>query len=266
MRSSLLIFCSILIISLSCKSKSDSKDSDSKVGIAREYYEDGALKSETESVDGKANGLMKTFDRSGNLKSVYTFKDGIRQGPAVSYYSTGELEMKMFYKDGLREGTTLWYYKTGKLFREIPYKKGKIEGIRKSYYQDGKLMAEAPYFDGYPGLGLKEYNKRGGLINNNTKIIIRKIDRAAQEKRIILELSLTETHPEISFFHGDLVDNKFLSQALWPLPYENGKAKYIVSVPSSGVLKENFTFSASYQTRNSNIMVLSKKYYLSVGQ
>jgi hypothetical protein len=250
----------------SCKTKKDSGDSDSKPSIAREYHENGAVKTETESVGGKANGLMKTFDISGNLKSVYTFKDGIRQGPAVSYFPTGELEMKMYYNIGHREGTTLWYYKSGKLFREVPYKTGKIEGIRKSYYEDGTLMSEAPYLGGYPGLGLKEYNKKGKLLTDETKIIIKQINQIERERRVIFELRLSENHPQIAFFQGDLTDGKFLNDQLWPLPYENGVAKYIVSIPSTGVLKDTYTFSVSYQSGLNDIMVLSKKHYLSIVQ
>lgn len=247
----------------SCKSK---KDTGSKPGIAREYYDDGTIKTETESVNGKANGLMKTYDRSGNLNSVYTFKDGIRHGPAVSYYPTGELEMKMYYVDGHREGTTLWYYKSGKLFREVPYKAGKIEGIRKSYYEDGKMMSEAYYSGGYPGLGLKEYNKSGKLMSDGTKILIKQINKLGREGRIIFELRLSENHPGVSFYQGDLTNDQFLNDQLWPLPYENGVAKYIVSIPSSGILNETYTFTASYQSRLNDIMVISQKHHLSIGK
>jgi hypothetical protein len=266
MRNSLYIFCIILMFTCSCKSRSKTGDTTAGKEIAREYYSDGTIKTETESKNGKANGLMKTFDRDGNISSVYTFVDGVREGPAVSYYPSGELETKMYYSKGFREGITLWYYKTGELFREIPYNAGKVNGIKKSYYKDGKLQAEAPHLNGYPGLGLKEYNSKGQLISDPTKIIVKQINQVAQNKRIILEISLSKAHPETSFYQGDLAENKYLCQELWPIANENGKAEYIISIPPSGILKATYTFSASYPTSNSSIMVLSRNYSVSVGR
>jgi antitoxin component YwqK of YwqJK toxin-antitoxin module len=255
----------VIILIIACKSHNTSQNSEVNEGIAKEYYSNGTIKSETESRNGKANGLMKNYNSDGDLISVYTFKDGIRQGPAVSYYPGGELNLKMYYNNGLRDGITLWYYKTGELFREIPYKEGKVDGIKKSYYQDGKLMAEAPYLNDYPGVELKEYNNKGKLLVDNTRIIIKEINHLPAERRITLELRLSELHPGTSFYQGELTENKYLNRELWPLPFEDGKSTYVITVPSSGVLNETYSFSASYQTKSSNIRVVSRKYKISIG-
>jgi hypothetical protein len=260
----LYIFSLLLTIMAACKSNSGGTEKEGKKEVARDYYPDGSIKSETESKGGKANGLMKSFSTDGNLVSVYTFVDGVRQGPAVSYYPGGELEMKMYYNKGQREGTSLWYYKTGELFREIPYREGKVDGIKKSYYKDGKLQAEAPHLKGYPGLGLKEYNIRGELMSDQTKILIKQFNEIKTNRRIILELSLSEPHPETSFYQGDLAEGKYLSEELWPVSVTGGKAEYIISIPATGVLHATYTFTATYPTSNSNFMVISRKYSVSV--
>ena len=260
MRFNIFVFACIVLLAVSCKSDKNAGSSDVKDGVAKEYYPDGMIKSETDSKDGKANGLMKNYDTKGILTTVYTFKDGIRQGPAVEYYTDGKLKLKMFYKDGKRDGVTLWYYKSGKLFRETPYKAGKVEGIKKSYYEDGKLMAEAPYLNDYPGTGLKEYNSKGVLIKDDTRIVIRETNRGASRETITLELSLSESHPGINFYHGEMTNGEYLSGTLWQLPVKDGKSRYSTPIPSKGYKMDPITFIASYETSNSNYRVIAKKY------
>jgi hypothetical protein len=250
----------ILFFILSCKSEKKAKTDDNKTVVIKEYYSNGRIKSETESINGKTNGLMKNYGPDGNLNSVYTYKDTKREGPAVEYYPDGKLRLKMYFKDGQKEGISLWYYKSGKIFREIPYKGGKIEGIKKSFYENGKIMAEAPYLNDYPGTELKEYNSKGILIKDDTYILIKETNRAVAGSLLYLEITLSQSHPGINFFHGELKEGKYLSESIWPLPYENGKSRYTFPLPSRGAKIEPILFIASYQTDNSNYKVITKKY------
>ena len=254
------VIAGILLFILSCKTDKKTQTDVNKPVIVKEYYSNGRIKSETESVNGKANGLMKNYNQDGNLETVYTFKDTKREGPAVEYYPDGKLKLKMFYKDGKREGMTLWYYKSGKLFREIPYKGGKIEGIKKSYYEDGKIMAEAPYYNDNPGIDLKEYTNKGVLIKDDTHIVIKEINRPVAGSSLFLELTLSKSHPGVTFYHGELLEGKYMSEALWPLPYQDGKSRYTMQLPSIGAKIEPIIFIASYQTDNSNYRVITRKY------
>ncbi len=260
MRLNIYFIACLLLFMVSCKTEKNTVKDDDKTGIVKEYYSNGDIKSETESVNGKANGLMKNYGPDGNLVTVYTFRDGKKQGPAVEYYPDGKLKLKMFYKDGQREGTTIWYYKSGKIFREIPYKEGKIEGIKKSYYETGKIMAEAPYLNDFPGIDLKEYNSKGRLLKDETHIVIKATNRVVAGGSLFLELNLSESHPGTSFFHGELIQGKYMSDALWPLPVKDGKARYTIPLPSSGAKMEAIIFIASYQTNNSNYKVIARKY------
>ena len=250
----------ILLFILSCKTDKKVKTDENKPVIFKEYHGNGKIKSETEGVNGKANGLMKIYNPDGNLETVYTYKDGKRQGPAVEYYPDGKLKMKMNYKDDKREGVAIWYYRSGKIFREIPYKGGKVEGIKKSYYENGMIMAEASYLNDYPGIELKEYNSKGILIKDDTHIVIKETNRAVAGSLLYLELSLSQSHPGITFFHGELKEGKYISESIWPLPYENGKSRYTFPLPSKGAKIEPILFIVSYQTDNSNYKVITKKY------
>jgi hypothetical protein len=252
----------VLILAASCKSKTNIPLSEVKVGVAKEYYSDGTLKSETDSKDGKANGLSKNYNKDGVLESVYTFKDAVRQGPGVSYYPTGEVKLKMFYTNGKREGKTLWYYKTGELFRETSYKNGKIEGIVKSYYPNGKIMAEAQYLHEFPGTGLKEYDEKGVLIRDETQIVIKELNTKPINGMIVLELYLNPSRPGTTFFTGNLTDGKYLNETLSPLPFEIGKSRYNLVVPGDNSQPEPLKFVASFQTDKSNYRIITKTYRL----
>jgi hypothetical protein len=260
MRFNIYLIAGIHFFNLSCKTEKKTKTDENKPVIVKEYHSNGKVKSETEGINGKANGLMKNYNLDGNLETVYTYKDGKRQGPAVEYYPDGKLKMKMNYKDDKREGLAIWYYKSGKIFREIPYKGGQVEGIKKSYYEDGKIMAEAPYLNDYPGIDLKEYNSKGVLIKDDTQIVIKETNRSVAGSLLYLELTLSQSHPGITFFHGELKEGKYISESLWPLPYENGKSRYTFPLPSKGAKIEPIIFIAIYQTDNSNFKVITKKY------
>ena len=250
-----LLFISVcLLIVISCNTKKDSGTTG--VDVAKEYYSDGTLKTETESVNAKANGLSKNYNKDGVLESVYTFKDGTRQGPALEYYPSGQLKQKMYYNDGKRDGITIWYYKSGKVFRETPYISGKTEGVVKSYYEDGKIMSEAPYLDGYPSADLKEYNKNGNLIKDDTRIVVKEMNSKPIQGKIMLELSLSESHPGTVFYSGSLTQGKYLNKDLSPIQTENGQARFAYFVASP----EPVHFSAIYQTDNSSYRVITRIY------
>ncbi len=261
MKSISLITAAFCILLISCESKTGKKADDQ---VAREYYSDGVIKSETQVKDTLAHGLRKQYDRDGGLKSVYTFNMGKLDGPAVSYYPNGKLEYKMFYKDGKREGTTLWYYSSGELYRSVPFKNGKINGIKISYYKDGKIMAEAPVKDDLPGLGLKEYTMKGELLNDDTKILVDEDNRLFAENLYILKISLSNPKSGVNFYLGELADGKFIGPYQWQLPEKDGFALYSVRLDKGGFRMETLIITASYKTSKSNYRVISRKYNLAV--
>lgn len=255
----LAVIISILLIS--CESKTGKKSDDQ---VAREYYSDGVIKSETQVKDTLAHGLKKLYDRDGGLKSVYTFNMGKLDGPGVSYYPNGKLEQKMFYKNGKREGTTLWYYSSGELYRSIPYKNGKINGIKISYYKDGKIMAEAPVQNDLPGIGLKEYTMKGDLIIDDTKILVDADNRLFADNLYILNISLSNPKSGVGYYLGELADGKFIGPYQWQMPEKDGFANYTIRLNKGGFRMETLIITASYKTSKANYRVISRKYNLAV--
>jgi len=257
----LFLFSALCLLILSCQTNTDKQIED---GVAREYYADGMIKSETQVSDTLAHGLMKKYDRDGGLMSVYTFNMGKLDGPAVSYYPNKKINLKMFYKDGKREGTTLWYYDTGELYRSIPYKNGRINGIKISYYKNGKIMAEAPVKDDLPGLGLKEYSMNGEILDDDTKIIVNVDNRLFAENVYILNLSLSNPKNGANFYLGELVEGKYIGEYQWQLPAKEGVASYTIKLNKGGFRMETLVITASYKTTKSNYRVISRSYNLAI--
>ncbi len=119
-------------------------------GIRKEYYENGALKSETPYVNGKENGVAKLYYKeNGALKFEVLYTDGKINGIGKVYYENGALKSEISYTDGKINGIEKVYYKeSGKLKSEIPYTDGKINGMDKEYDENGKIISAHYYVNG----------------------------------------------------------------------------------------------------------------------
>ena len=70
------------------------------------YYSDGSLNLEGPLLNGKREGLWKSWYEDGSLWSEGEFRDGLRQGPAVVFYPNGKKMLEGHYTDNERTG--LW--------------------------------------------------------------------------------------------------------------------------------------------------------------
>jgi len=261
MKNFLLITIAFFFLLISCKSGTEKKIED---GIAREFYADGTVKSETQVKDTLAHGLMKNYDRDGNLMSVYTYNMSKLEGPAVSYYPNSKIKLKMFYKNGKRDGTAQWFYDTGELYRIIPYKNGKINGTKISYYKNGKIMAEAPFLNDFPGIGLREYNMKGILLKDDIKIIVKEDRRFFAENKYMLLISLSNPNLVADYYLGELTDQKYLSPNLLQLPVKDGVANCLITPDKENLKMETLILTACYKTSKSNYRVINRIYSLTI--
>ena len=103
------------------------------------YYENGQLKSEGNYVDGKKDGLWKSyFDNDELLKySPYSYKENQIQ-----------LKTETYYKNDKYNGLMKEYWPDGGLMKEASYKED-IPIVIKIYHPiSGKLWSESRYKDG----------------------------------------------------------------------------------------------------------------------
>ena len=99
-------------------------------------------------VNGKEEGVQKTWFESGQLMYESNYKDGELEGVQKWWYENGQLMSKFNFKDGELEGISNGWYENGQLYSELNYKDGKLEGVRKWWYADGQLKYEKNYKDG----------------------------------------------------------------------------------------------------------------------
>lgn len=129
-------------------------------GLARTYYPDGAIEEESyykdsllngisikyyDNISSKQNGTDKDFSH-GSLRNEYNYTEGKLNGEK-EYYQNGIIEHEGYYTDGSMY-LFKTYYPDGRLQSETPYSNGQLNGVKKDYYDNGMLMNEGDYVNG----------------------------------------------------------------------------------------------------------------------
>ena len=127
-------------------------------------------------VDGKKEGLWKSYYSDGGVKSEITYQHGEKYGKAVIYFENGNVaeegvwlidkwvnKYKAYYQNGklsyawnyneygTRSGYQKYYYENGKVKIEGEWEDGKEKGIIREYYPDGSLRSEKIFRSGKTG-------------------------------------------------------------------------------------------------------------------
>ena len=71
-----------------------------RLGIHKQYYENGQLDAQVDYKFGEMNGLSKSYFQSGELQSEGMFKDNKREGVWIGYHKNGKLSKKGEFKNG----------------------------------------------------------------------------------------------------------------------------------------------------------------------
>jgi len=129
-------------------------------GVRREFNEEGEVVAGFVFLDGQIigegiideegikDGLWKEYYPNGAIKSEGTYDKGNRIGGWKFYYPNGQLEQIGTYnKDGKADGSWTWYYATGDLLREESYFNGKIDGFSIEYDEYGVVIAQGEYLE-----------------------------------------------------------------------------------------------------------------------
>ncbi len=267
----LLIISGLLIFLSSCNElfKKSGKDNlssgkQSDIKIVKEYFDNHHLKSEI-SVRGKVRqGITKNYNKSGNLISEVNYSNNKLDGLSTNYYASGKVHSTIMYKNSEKNGESIWYYEDGKVFRVTPFTDGKIDGIQKFYFEDGKPMAEVPYKNGQPGIGTKEYSKEGNLIKKYPVIKFEEINHIFVEDKFILKVKLSNNSYRVEFFHGNLIEGKYLPDNLVEIPDKRGICTFEYYVPPGYVKMEKLNIVARYKTDYGLPYILQKTYNLAL--
>lgn len=90
-------------------------------------------------VNGRLEGIQKTYFENGKIASEINFVNGMKQGDFIQYFSDGSKEQEGYYEKGQLHGALKIWYKTGQLKRKAFYEMS-IETGKWIYYDpDGRV-------------------------------------------------------------------------------------------------------------------------------
>ena len=180
----------------------------------------------------------------------------LRHGVQKRYYSHGSIYSEIPYIRNERNGIANTYYKsykgeTPKVWKVQPYLNGKLEGICYRYYENGKLQAEYEYKKGLPAVGLKEYTEDGVLM----KFPELSVQCHLTDRYYYVTAQLSKSISKLTFYTGDLIEDKFMPENLKKIQDRNGIAELLI--PKDGLINK-VTVIAVYPTRLDNECILTK--------
>lgn len=132
MRSSVMIFLSVFIFTLSCDAQPDTLFNQiDERGIKQGFWK------------RTMNDNSKTY-----LYAIESYKGGKRNGLCTYFFSNGKIETESYFRNDTLHGLSKVYKDFGGLRYEENFKNGRTHGFKKYYNTDGELLEEHEYTEG----------------------------------------------------------------------------------------------------------------------
>lgn len=174
-----------------------------KEGLVQYYFRDSVSKDsvllyEGILVDGKPDGLWRSFYKSGNIYSAIVYKDGFADGNAMIYYDNRESinRIEMNFEEDALEGEYKEFYENGTLKAMLNFREGKIHGDVEYYYDSGKIKIKGQYKEGMKKGKWDYFTETGELINKENWRKLNKKDKketeTSLEEEVVDEYGETE--------------------------------------------------------------------------
>lgn len=217
-----------------------------------------------EKPKGKLQGLHKYYFPDGKLYLEINYKDSVPHGEVRRYFKAGGILESSNYNNGILHGISRTYYEGGKLSSETPYDSGRIHGVKKKFRKDGMPAYEAPYRYGQPCVGLKEFFLSGRPVDNYPSIVFKPLNELLKENRYILQIMLSDGSKVVEFYHGKLVDGKYIHPNADPIHTQNGVAKLYYYLPPGAFAMEKVEVVAKIKTDLGNYVLAEASHNLAV--
>ncbi len=151
-----------------------------KNGYNKFYYDNGAISSEGNMVDGKPEGYWKNYHKNGKIKIEGNRKNFQLDSIWKFYDEKGRLQKTVNYKEGKKNGETRLYDTLQKLTSIETLANDVLEGKKCTYHKNGRTKTFVNYIKGKPeGVGYEYSNDslitgittyKGGIIQSYEKI------------------------------------------------------------------------------------------------
>lgn len=137
------------------------------------YYPNKQVSSEGNMVDGKPDGLWKSFYVDGTRKSIGVLHEGTLDSVWIFYNEKGKIKEKINYLNGKKNGYyyTFGYFKNtdsvevGYLKSQELYLNNLKNGLSDYFYRNGNVRLSVNYVQGEKHGIAREYNEQGRLIS-----------------------------------------------------------------------------------------------------
>jgi hypothetical protein len=105
------------------------------VMVQKEYFPNGNLKLEFETIDSIRNGKFVEYFQDGKIKYKLRYKDGVLEGPGFEYYSNGQVETISVFSGGKVNGEVIFFFEDGNKRSKSKYFNDLIVGKNYEYYR-----------------------------------------------------------------------------------------------------------------------------------
>jgi antitoxin component YwqK of YwqJK toxin-antitoxin module len=112
------------------------------------YYMDNIKVAEDNFVEGKRNGVCRTFFKNGKVSDERNFTADIEDGVWRQYYPSGKVKLETRIDKGIRNSVYYVYHENGKLETRGRYKNDHMDGEWIYYDEKGLEMEKVSYVMG----------------------------------------------------------------------------------------------------------------------
>lgn len=141
--------------------------------IEKEYYPNGNLKSEIETVNGLPYGYVKLFDENGILRDLTFYKSGlnrigdsisVKHGLHKSFSESGNIFSEGKYDNNSKVGEWKEYFKNGKIKFKINFIENRQSGKFIAYYDSGTIKTKGEFVEGTKRNNWIDYYPNGNIL------------------------------------------------------------------------------------------------------
>ncbi|HOH84585.1 MAG TPA: hypothetical protein PLI16_08230, partial [Bacteroidales bacterium] len=127
------------------------------------------IRAEGRVVNGKIDGLWRTYFEDGQIQSAITYKDGMAEGLAFFYYDNEKqtTRVELTFGEDKVVGVYREFYENGNRKAMLNFNEGQPDGVAEFYYDSGVIKIAGRYKSGAKEGKWKHYNETGELISKD---------------------------------------------------------------------------------------------------
>lgn len=167
----LLVFISIILISIGCGEKKVIQNypngnimeeytvnkENQKNGSYKAYFESGKIKETATYQNDQLIGKRTLYFENGKVETEENYSEpNVLNGEYKTYYDNGQLKLVKTYVNNVIQGTLKVYYPTGKIKEEVTMAENNENGPFVEYFENGQIQWKGSYLNGDNEFGLLE--------------------------------------------------------------------------------------------------------------